>query len=144
MKRTLIIGGSILVGAVGLFFIGKAIINKVQQKKAQERDALRKQSSQGGGASVGNEPVNKGESADKYNPSSDLKALAGYIIGANFFYYPKEIGDIVFKLNDAEVKKLNTAWKKKYKESLYQSLAGEYHTGYYDGIMGRLKSLGLT
>jgi hypothetical protein len=137
LTKTILSAAGILLGIGATAYLVNYLSKEIKKNKAKKEREQREQEE------VGNQPVNVGESSAKYDPKEDIKSLASYIIGWNVFYYPKEIGDIIFKLNDAEVKKLNSAWKKKYKKSLYQSISSEAHAGLYDSILGRLKSLGL-
>ena len=146
-KRTLIIGASILIGATALTFIIKAIVNKIKAKKEAERQELLEEEITGGGSTT-QENI---EAQQSYNPSSDLDLIASYIVGANLMVYPDEVNGIIMKLNNADLKKLAEAWKKKYNgQSLYYWLDDEWDgcgtwgwDNCYDSSMKRLSSLNL-
>jgi hypothetical protein len=139
-KKALIIGSSILVGTIGLYFITKAIISRI--KKAQDkkdRDLIKED--------LKPKPLQaEVDDAKNYNPSVDVKLIGDYIVGYNWNYYPDEINPIIARLTDARLKKLATAYKNKYKISLYQNLLGEWVMPYgvnYDPSIKRLLALGL-
>lgn len=146
-KRTLIIGASILIGATALTFIIKAIVNKIKAKKEAERQELLEEEITGGGSTT-QENI---ESAQSYNPASDVNLISSYIVGANLMVYPDEVNGIIMKLNNADLKKLAEAWKKKYNgQSLYYWLDDEWDgcgtwgwDNCYDSSMKRLSSLNL-
>ena len=139
-KKALIIGGSILVGVVGLFFISRAIVNKIkkgQDKKDEDllNEDLKPKPSQ-----------SETDDAKNYNPTADVKTIGGYIFGYNANYYPAEVNPIIAKLTDARLKKLATAYKTKYKISLYENLKGEWVWSWgdtYEPSIRRLLALGL-
>jgi hypothetical protein len=146
-KRTLIIGASILVGVTAITLVTRAIIKKIKDKKEAERQDLLEEEISGGG-STQQENI---ESQSSYNPLGDLKLIESYIVGVNLMVYPDEVNGIIMKLNNADLKKLADAWKKKYKgESLYYWLGDEYDgcgtwgfSNCYESSMRRLSSLGL-
>lgn len=139
-KKALIIGSSILVGVVGLFFISRAIVNKIKKDKEGKDKGLLDED-------LKPKPLeNESNDAKNYNPTSDVKAIGGYIVGYNANYYPKEVNSIIAKLTDSRLKKLATAYKTKYKVSLYENLNGEWVWGWgdtYEPSIKRLLALGL-
>ena len=88
------------------------------------------------------------ETADGYNPNSDVELLGGYVLGSNRIYYTDEVNEIVFKLSDIELKKLADTWKSQNGVSLYKSLDAEWDScgwwfsNCYDSAMSRLSKLG--
>ena len=145
-KKTLIVGASILVAATGLFFIGRATLNRIKRNAEDKRKKILEEEVSGGGTIQ--EQVEETEST--YNPSGDVKLIAGYILGANMFYYPTEVNGIIMKLNNTDVKKLADAWKNKYKRTLYYDLDDEWDqcgtwgfSNCYESSMKRLSKLGL-
>ena len=134
-KDILIKGGAILVGTLALALIGRTIINSVVRKrKGKAEDKI-------------DMDVDSGSSSDDasdYNPSSDVTTLGGYIYGNNFWTYEDEVDAIIIPKSDARLKKLATAYKKKYGIGLYANLIGECCYGMYEESEARLKSLGLT
>jgi cell division protein YceG involved in septum cleavage len=144
MKRTLIIGGSVLVGAVGLFFVGRTIIRKINAKKGKERAEKLKQEL---GQTQTQQQQTEQQASSSYKPASHIKLLEGYILGGNVMYYPDEINGLINSLTDAKVKKLADAWKSKHKRTLYKDLDDEwdscgFFSNCYETAMNRLKSLG--
>lgn len=139
-KKTLIIGGSILVVTIGLFFVARAIVNKIKKDKEELDKGLLDED-------LKPKPIaNEVADAVNYNPTSDVKAIGGYIVGYNANYYPKEVNSIIAKLTDSRLKKLATAYKTKYKVSLYENLNGEWVWGWgdtYEPSIKRLLALGL-
>lgn len=144
-KRTLIIGSSLLIASVGLFFIAKAITNRVKSRIEDERNTLLEEDIENEGGSAEQQEI---EAQQSYDPKNDVKFIADKIIGANLFTYRKEIDGLIMRLNDIQVKKLADAWKKKYGRSLYSALDDEYdQCGYfysncYEVSMRRLSRLG--
>jgi len=144
-KNTLIVGASVLVASLGLFFIGRAIIKKIQAKKDAERENLLQEDIEGGQSE---EQQQTEEATSTYNPTGDVNLISGYILGANLFVYPDEVNGIIAKLTNTDLKKLADAWKKKYGRSLYYDLDDEYdqcgwYSNCYEASMNRLSSLGL-
>ena len=134
-KDIVIKGGAIIVGALALALIGRTIINSVVRKrKGKAEDKIDKDVESGASS----------DDASNYNPSSDVSALGGYIYGDNFFTYEDEVDAIIIPKSDARLKKLATAYKKKYGISLYGNLTGECCYMMYEESEARLKSLGLT
>jgi len=144
-KRTLIIGSSLLIASVSLFFIAKAITNRVKGNLEDDRNTQLEDEIENEGGSEEQQQI---EEAQKYDPKNDVKFIADKILGANLFTYRKEIDGLITKLNDIQVKKLADAWKNKYKRSLYSDLDDEYdQCGYfysncYAVSMTRLSNLG--
>jgi hypothetical protein len=145
-KRTLIIGSSLLIASVGLFFIAKAITNRVKGNLEDERNTQLEDEIENEGGSSEQQQL---EEAKKYDPKNDVKFIADKIKGYNLMYYPSEINSLMTKLNDIEVKKLADAWRNKYKTSLYSDLDEEWDScgnwGFsncYEISMTRLSNLG--
>ena len=145
-KRTLIIGSSLLIASVGLFFIAKAITNRVKGNLEDDRNTQLEDEIENEG---GSEEQQQLEEAQKYDPKNDVKYISDKIIGGNIMYYPDEINSLITRLNDIEVKKLADAWKNKYKRSLYSDLDDEWDScgtwGFsncYQIAMTRLSNLG--
>lgn len=147
-KQTIVIGASVLIASVGLFFIAKAIVGRIKSKKDNERNALLEEEIQNNGGSAEQQQLESQESKT-YDPKSDVKFIGDKIIGGNIMYYPDEINSLIARLNDIEVKKLADAWKKKYGRSLYYDLDDEWDScgnwGFsncYQIAMTRLSNLG--
>jgi len=144
--KALLIGVAILGGAVGLYFATSFLVEKMKKGKTDERkDKLKEES--GTGESNEAQQVEE-EAVKKYNPSSDVKSLEAQIVGINTYCRTKEVNNIVMTLTDAELKKLNSAWKTKYKMSLYRYLDEEHDNAWffencYPAAMKRLSNLGL-
>ncbi len=134
-KDILIKGGAMLVGTLALVLIGRTIINQVVRKRKGKAKAKQDLDVSSGSSS---------EVADNYNPSADVKAIGGYIYGNNFYTYEDEVDAIIIPMSDARLKKLASAYKKKYGVSLYGNLTGECCYMMYEESEARLKSLGLT
>lgn len=145
-KKTLIVGASILVAVTGLFFIGRATLNRIKRNSEDKRKKILEEEVSDSGTTQ--EQIE--ETKSTYNPSGDVEYIAGKILGANLYYYPTEINGIIMKLNNTDVKKLADAWKNKYKRSLYSDLDDEWDscgtwgfTNCYESSMKRLSKLGL-
>lgn len=146
--NTIITGASILIASLGLFLIGRAIVNKIKRKKQLEQAQLLQESVTGGGNTQQQQVE---QSTSTYNPANDVKLISDYIVGANVVYYPDEVNGIIMKLNNVDLKKLAEAWAKKYNgESLYYWLDDEWDScgGFglsncYEPAMNRLSALGL-
>jgi hypothetical protein len=144
-KKTIIIGSSILVTMGVVAYVMKLVIDKAKKKKILKTQELLK--AQSSDENVATQQENA--QASSYNPSGDLKLLADYIVGANLFVYKQEVNAVIFKLTDAQLKKLADAWKKKYGESLYYSLDDELDgcgtwgfSNCYASAMARLSKVG--
>ena len=145
-KKTLITGASILLITAGLFFVGRAILNKVQAKKEDETASSGEVAEEGSGDTLLT-PSEEAE-AKNYNPSSDAKYIYDRIKGwkVPFVYYDEEVNAMIAKQTDAKLKKLAQYYKNKYNKSLWLALEEEwdYYSGnQYLGSMNRLSSLGL-
>lgn len=146
-KRTLIIGASILVGVTAITLVTRLIVKSIKDKREEERQKLLEEEISGGG-STQQEVI---ESQQAYNPIGDVKLLESYIVGANLMVYPDEVNGIIMKLNNADLKKLASEWKKRHNgESLYYWLDDEWDgcgtwgwSNCYESSMRRLSSLGL-
>jgi hypothetical protein len=147
ITNTLTLGGSVILASLGLFFLGKTIMNQIR-RRANDRQ---NENLEGDGSS--NQSAQEQleiEQAKKYNATADAKAIRGYLDGWNLYSYNDEILKIFNKLTDAKLKKLAEEYKKKYKISLYKQMDDEYNNcGYtfmsncYDIPMKRLSGLGL-
>lgn len=148
-QNTLIVGASILIASTGLFLVGRAIVNRIKKKKELEQQQILEDEISGGGSDV-QEQLEE-QQASSYNPAGDVKLIESYIVGANLMVYPDEVNGIIMKLNNADLKKLADAWKKKYNgESLYYWLDDEWDgcgtwgwDNCYEPAMNRLANLGL-
>jgi hypothetical protein len=144
--KTVIIGASILAGAVGMYFIGKAIVKKAK-KSADKKRGDKLKNEMGVGESTTAEKIEE-DKAKKYNPNSDVKSLAAQIVGYNTYCRTSGVDKVIMRLNKPELKILNTAWKKKYKKSLYRYLDDEHDNAWffencYPASMRRLSNAGL-
>ena len=147
--KTVIIGASILGVAVALYFVGKKSVKKFKDKKEAERKA-KVEAELGLGDSSPAAQVEE-EQAKSYNPSSDLKSLANYVVGYNVINaYEDEVNGLIATLSTAELKILAAAFKKKYNKSLYRYLDDEMdgcgfwgYSNCYEPSMKRLSNAGL-
>ena len=144
--KTVFTGATILVGVIGLYFVGKALVKKVKAKNVKKRKKKVKDELGLGEVSPAEQVEN--EAAKNYNPTADRKSLYGYIGGANFATYEEEVNELITGLTDAQLKKLAVSWKKVRKKSLYKSLDERYdNCGFfancYESSMTRLSGLGL-
>jgi len=145
------LGSGILLSSLGLYFVGKSILNQIRAKaEGKLEDNLNAEIVTGGGSSQ--QQALEEQQAKLYNPYPDVKLLRGYLEGYNVFYYPDEVNGIINKLTDAKLKKLATYYKlasMKYgeKKSLYQQMVDEWNNSvnasYYDSSEKRLSGLGL-
>ena len=146
-KDTLITGASILIASVGLFFIGKGIVQRIQKNAQDKREDLIKEDTEGGSSTQDQTE----DSVSTYNPTSDVNLISNYIIGLNVLGgYPEEVNGIIMKLNNTDLKKLAGAWKQKHKRTLYYDLNDEWDVcGFwgtdncYASSMNRLSNLNL-
>tara|TARA_R110000851_G_scaffold282760_1_gene436291 strand:+ start:493 stop:948 length:456 start_codon:yes stop_codon:yes gene_type:complete len=145
--KTVLTGATILVGVIGLYFVGKALVKKVKAKNVKKRKKKVKDELGLGEVSAAEQVEN--EAAKNYNPTADRKSLYGYIGGANFATYEEEVNELITGLTDAQLKKLAVSWKKVRKKSLYKSLDEEWDAcgwslyNCYKTSMTRLSGLGL-
>jgi len=144
--KTAIIGASIIGGCVGLYFIGKAIVKKIQFNR--EEDRKKKVKTETGTGEINTAQQVEEEASKSYSPSSDMKILATHIVGVNTVCHTEEVNSVVMALTDSELKKLNSAWKEKYKVSLYKYLDDEFDNAWffancYPEAMKRLSNIGL-
>ena len=106
-------------------------------------------SSPNGGGSSGGGSSGGGSSADSYNPKSDIVKLTVTIGVPNFYCETTTVNNIIMPLSDAQLIKLNKAWKQVYKVSLWRYLDRELDqkgwdwSNCYPKPMARLKKLGL-
>lgn len=142
--NTIIKGVSILLITTGLFFVGRAILRRLQEKKQDEL------SSSAGDEGSGDTQLTPSEEAEaqKYNPANDVQYIYDKIGGWNLIAPYKEINSKIASLTDAKLKKLAQAYKAKYKITLYKQLDEEWddfdYGNLYESSMNRLVSLGLT
>ena len=150
--KIIIIGVSILAIGIPSFFI---IRKKIRENKA--RDGMGNQGATGTGSqgttgtgtgSQGTTGTGTGsqgtgtQEVKEYNPSSDAKAIAGWIYGANFMVYPDDVNGIILPLSESNTRALAKAYKKKYGTSLYDNLYGEWGN-YYTESIDKLRKLNL-
>jgi len=147
LLNTLVLGGSVIIASVGLFFFGKTIMNQIKRRR-EEKEEDRIEGDEGSGASA--QQQLEIQQATNYNPSADAKAIRGYLDGYNWNSYNTEILAIFNKLTNAKLKKLAEHYKKTYKISLYKQMDDEWNTcgltftsNCYDVPMRRLSGLGL-
>ena len=131
------VAGLVIVG--GLFLITRTILKKVKGKKEDDAEDKLIEDSTSAGANTSSQ-----EQADDYNPASDVKAIGDMIYGNNFYQYTDEVNAIITPKSDERLRKLASAYKKKYGISLYGNLTGECCYNVYTSSENRLKSLGLT
>ena len=144
-KKTIIVGSVVLVVMGVTAYVIKKMVEKSKAKKLIKTQELLKAQSTDENVAVKQENAQVGS----YNPSGDLKLMQDYIVGANFYDYKTQVNAIVFKLTDAQLKKLADAWKKAQGESLYYSLDDEWDAcgtwslgNCYESAMARLSKLG--
>ena len=145
------LGGGILLSSLGLYFVGKSVLNQIRAKaEGKLEDNLNEDIDEGGGSNQ--QQALEEQQAKLYNPYPDVKLLRGYLEGYNFYYYPDEVNGLINKLTDAKLKKLATTYKSvsmKYgeKKSLYQQMVDEWNDAtlksFYDSSEKRLSGLGL-
>ena len=121
IKNILALGGVAVLSSLGLFFFGKALMSGIRRRQQGKRD---EQLNDEGGSS--SQQQIEEEQAKAYNPSSDAKAIRGYLDGNNFYEYSEEIMKIFNKLSNAKLKKLAEHYKKTYKISLYKQMDEEW------------------
>jgi hypothetical protein len=143
-KKTLIVGGSILLATAGLFLVGRAILANIKSRKEDEIAGLTEQEE--GSGTTATTPAEEAD-AKNYNPATDAKYIYDKLWGwkVPFVSYDTEINALIAKLTDAKLKKLADYFKSKYKKSLYLTLEEEwdYYSGnQYKGSMARLSNLG--
>ena len=133
MKRytkNIIIAGSILAIGIPSFFI---IRNKIRANKRTS----------GTGTSVTGTIRTGTQQEKKYNPSSDVKAIAGWIYGGNIKVYPVQVNGLILPLSESNTRALAKAYEKSYGISLYDNLYGEWGN-YYRESIDKLRNLNLT
>lgn len=140
--KKILLGVSALASlGLGALMVSK-VARQIQAKKEKERqDLLQEELS-------GSTNWSEQSQSSSYDPSGDIKLLAGYIHYPNMMYYPDEVDKVIFGLTDSELKKLADAWKAKYNKSLYKSLDDEwdgcgFFENCYKSAMNRLSSLGM-
>ena len=136
--NTLVKGVAVIVSLGAVALLVRNIVSSVRRRKYRQKafeEAKRE----------ANKPKELQQQADTYNPSSDVNKMAGYILGANMFNYPDEIADIIMPKSRARLVKLNSAWKKKTGESIYESLIDEWDgDDDYKSSLNKLKKHGIT
>ena len=145
IKNILALGGVAVFSSLGLFFFGKALMSGIRRRQQGKRDEqLNDESSSSAQQQI------EAEQAKAYNPSSDAKAIRGYLDGANVYDYSEEIMKIFNKLSNAKLKKLAEHYKKTYKISLYKQMDEEWDLCDWGGMsncyklpMARLTNLNL-
>ena len=122
-KKILIRGGAVLVGGLVLVFVVKKLVVNIKKKKEEKLLKKLQEDSQG----MSNVQANQEEQeAQQYNPASDLKTFEGYVVGGNVMVYGGKVNALFDKLTNAELRILNTAFKKKHKLSMWQQLDDEW------------------
>ena len=143
-QKTLIVGFSVLLITAGLFFVSRAVLRRIQDKK---EDELAGTAGDEGSGDTQLSPSEESE-AKKYNPANDIKYINDKIGGYNFNPPYKEVNSRIASLTDAKLKKMAQAYKAKYKITLYKQLDEEWddiaYGNWYESSMNRLVSLGLT
>ena len=145
--NTLTLAGSVILASVGLYFFGKAVMNKIRRRANDKETELIEGD---GSSSQSQQEQLEQQQAKNYNPTSDAKTIRGYLNGYNYYCYGNEIMRIFNKLTNAKLKKLAEHYKKTYSISLWKQMDDEYNTCGYtwssDGYVEpkqRLSSLGL-
>jgi len=142
--KTIITSVSILLITTGLFFVGRAVLRRIQENK---QDDLSQSAGDEGSGDTQLSPSEE-QQARNYNPASDVKYIYDKIGGWNLFAPYKEINAKIASLTDAKLKKLAQAYKVKHKITLYRQLDEEWddfdYGNLYESSMNRLVSLGLT
>lgn len=143
-QKTIIVGFSVLLITAGLFFVSRAVLRRIQDKKEDELAGT------AGDEGSGDTQLSPSEEAEakNYNPTNDVKYIYDKIGGWNFIAPYKEINSKIASLTDAKLKKLASAYKAKHKITLYRLLDEEWddfdYGNLYESSMNRLVSLGLT
>ena len=145
--KTVFTGATILVGVIGLYFVGKALVKKVKAKNVVKRK--KKVKDELGLGEVSPAEQTEEQAAKNYNPVSDTNTIYGYIGSsspANIF--ADETNELIARLTNAQLKKVAAVWKKRFKKSLYKSLDARWDScGFfancYESSMTRLSGLGL-
>lgn len=145
--KILIRGGAVLVGGLVLVFVAKKLVVNIKKKNEEKRLKKLQEDSQG----MGNVQANMEEdNAKQYNPASDLKTFEGYVVGNNIQVYGGRVNSLFDKLTNAELRILNSAFKKKHKISMWQQLDDEWDvcgtwglSDCYEAGKKRLRSAGL-
>lgn len=126
--NTLGLGVAILLTSLGIYFVGKSILNTIRAKAEDKlEDNLNAEIVQVGGGGSQTQATLEEQQAKLYNPTADVKLLRGYLEGYNVFVYPEEVNGILNKLTDAKLKKLASYYKGTTRISLYTQLAGEWY-----------------
>lgn len=80
--------------------------------------------------------------ATKNKIAVEMDQIYVKVIGANLFYYP-EVINIILSYTTPELFFANEYYQSNYGESLRAALQGEWHAGYYDAAISKLKNAGL-
>jgi len=127
-QKTIVTGVSVLLITAGLFFVGRAILKKLQARK-QDESATTLGDEQGSGT---NQLTSQEEQeAKNYNPKADVDYIYSKIAGWNFSTYETEVNGRIMSLTDAKLKKMAIAYKKKNDgTSLFVALDDEWEDMY--------------
>tara|TARA_B110000908_G_scaffold106083_1_gene124910 strand:- start:5 stop:436 length:432 start_codon:yes stop_codon:yes gene_type:complete len=143
MKRytkNIIIAGSILAIGIPSFFI---IRNKIRANKRTSGTGTSGTGTSVTGTSRTGTIRTGTQQEKKYNPSSDVKAIAGWIYGGNIKVYPVQVNGLILPLSESNTRALAKAYEKSYGISLYDNLYGEWGN-YYRESIDKLRNLNLT
>ena len=126
--NTIITGVGILLGVGGLYFIGRKVLKKAQEKAEKERaDKLREELEN----IEGSEDMQKMEQAEAkaYNPDADAVWIRNAINGINYNNSDaEELNNTLMKLSNLKLKKIARHYNSKFGISLWQDLDDEYNT----------------
>jgi hypothetical protein len=101
---------SVLLITAGLFFVGRAILKKLQARK-QDESATTLGDEQGSGTNQ--LTPQEEQEAKNYNPKVDVDYIYSKIAGWNYYTYETEVNSRIMSLTDAKLKKMAIAYKKK-------------------------------
>lgn len=127
-QKTIVTGVSVLLITAGLFFVGRAILKKLQTRKEDE-SATTFGDEQGSGTNQ--LTPQEEQEAKNYNPKADVDYIYSKIAGWNFSTYETEVNGRIMSLTDAKLKKMAIAYKKKNGGiSLFVALDNEWEDMY--------------
>lgn len=127
-QKTIVTGVSVLLITAGLFFVGRAILKKLQARKEDE-SATTFGNEQGSGTNQ--LTPQEVQQAKNYNPKADVDYIYSKIAGWNFSTYEGEVNGRIMSLTDAQLKKMAIAYKKKNGDiSLFVALDNEWEDMY--------------
>ena len=109
-QKTIVTGVSVLLITAGLFFVGRAILKKLQARK-QDESATTFEDEQGSGTNQ--LTPQEEQEAKNYNPKVDVDYIYSKIAGWNYYTYETEVNSRIMSLTDAKLKKMAIAYKKK-------------------------------